>query len=181
MQLVLVLMSTYHQSVYNSLSEHAQRIAFNKPKSKTTTEDDGITGYYLCHSIYSHSIYSILVNVIRKEDTRFITLQCCVYVLKYLLSNHIYEDFFPFEFFQELVNMYYQLVSIMDRMKEREAKVLESLHVFKQLVPSPDAVTYSILSISQQIQTIVGQAFMSTFDYKGILESVFDMENDCNK
>ena len=58
-------------------------------------------------------------------------------------------------------------------MKEREKTVLNALNVFKQLVPSPDVVTYSILSISQQIQTIVGQAFMSNFDYKGILESVF--------
>ena len=97
-------MSAYHQSVYNSLSEHAQRLAFNKPK-EDSNEDDGISGYSLCHSIYAHSVYSILVNVIRKEDTRFITMQCCLYILKYLLLNHIYDDEFPFEFFQELVNM----------------------------------------------------------------------------
>lgn len=50
--------------------------------------------------------------------------------------------------------------------------MLYSLQVFKQLVPSPDVVTYSFLSITQQIQTILGPAFMSNFDYKGILESV---------
>ena len=57
-------------------------------------------------------------------------------------------------------------------LKERAADVLYSLQVFKQLVPSPDVVTYSFLSITQQIQTILGPAFMSNFDYKGILESV---------
>ena len=99
LQLVLVLMSVYHQSVYNNITEHAQRTALGIPPSES------VSGYYLCHGSYAQSVFALLTDIIRRKDTRFITVQCCVYILKYLLSNHIYGDTLPFSVFYDLAEV----------------------------------------------------------------------------
>lgn len=57
-------------------------------------------------------------------------------------------------------------------LKERAGMTLQALEAFKALAPSAENVTYSFLSLFQQIQSIIGPAFMANFDYKSIQESV---------
>lgn len=57
-------------------------------------------------------------------------------------------------------------------LKERAGMTLQALEAFKALTPSAENVTYSFLSLFQQIQSIIGPAFMANFDYKSIQESV---------
>ena len=56
----------------------------------------------------------------------------------------------------------------------RAAIVSASLQQLKPLLPSSDDLIYAFLSVYHQVESITGTggAFMSTFDYKGILESV---------
>ena len=56
----------------------------------------------------------------------------------------------------------------------RAAIVSTSLQQLKPLLPSSDDLIYAFLSVHHQVESITGTggAFMSTFDYKGILESV---------
>ena len=94
-------MSVYHQSVYNNITEHAQKMAYgNMPNPPA------ISGYYLCHPSYAQDVFSLLTEVLRKKDARFITVQCCIYILKYILTNHIYGDTLPFTAFQNLTEAY---------------------------------------------------------------------------
>lgn len=107
-------MSVYHQSVYNGLTEHGQQSAFGVLSRSADSEcvekeGPGVSGYYLCNRVYASSVFSLLCGVIRRRDSRFVTIQCCVYILKYLLTNHIYGDYLPFEFFQELAETYWCL------------------------------------------------------------------------
>lgn len=57
-------------------------------------------------------------------------------------------------------------------MKERATRLSQVVEIVNRLDTSTDSLTYSFLTIYQQIQSIVGPAFMNQFDYKGILESV---------
>ena len=61
-----------------------------------------------------------------------------------------------------------------DRLKVRAAIVSASLQQLKPLLPSSDDLIYAVLSVHHQVESITGTggAFMPTFDYKGILESV---------
>ena len=56
----------------------------------------------------------------------------------------------------------------------RAVIVSTSLQQLKPLLPSSDDLIYAFLSVHHQVESITGtgSAFMSTFDYKGILESV---------
>lgn len=60
------------------------------------------------------------------------------------------------------------------RLKVRAAIVSASLQQLKPLLPSSDDLIYAFLSVHHQVESITGTggAFMPTFDYKGILESV---------
>ena len=62
----------------------------------------------------------------------------------------------------------------MRRLKVLAANVSASLQQLKPLLPSSDDLIYAFLSVYHQVESITGTggAFMSTFDYKGILESV---------
>lgn len=66
--------------------------------------------------------------------------------------------------------MFYE--SVIHSLKERAGMTLQALEAFKALAPSAETVTYSFLSLFQQIQSIIGPAFMANFDYKSIQESV---------
>ena len=57
-------------------------------------------------------------------------------------------------------------------MNQRATRLSQVVEVVNALDTAADSLTYSFLTIYQQIQSIVGTAFMSQFDYKGILESV---------
>ena len=57
-------------------------------------------------------------------------------------------------------------------MKERATRLSQVVEIVNRLDTSTDSLTYSFLTIYQQVQSIVGTAFMNQFDYKGILESV---------
>ena len=61
---------------------------------------------------------------------------------------------------------------ILNRLKERATRLSQVVEIVNRLDTSTDSLTYSFLTIYQQIQSIVGPAFMNQFDYKGILESV---------
>ena len=58
------------------------------------------------------------------------------------------------------------------RLKERAIKLSQVVEIVNRLDTSTDSLTYSFFTIYQQVQSIVGTAFMNQFDYKGILESV---------
>ena len=192
MQGVLVLMSAFHQSVYNGLTEPAQREAWkiqtahseqtaaedsqepadssnsieasngtkpnksnsiepsngtkpdpsnsiepsngNKPDPSNSIEASNGTkpdpssnpvdsftsdseelreidspsfhGYYLCNACYAPLVFSSLGRVLHGETLRLVTAQCCVYVLRFLLSNHIYGDLLPSSLVQDLASLF---------------------------------------------------------------------------
>ena len=105
-------MSIYHQSVYNNITEYAQASIAGYPAIHSTDDECiekgpiSYSGYYLCNSIYASSVYSCICSVLRQENTRFITIQCCLYILRYILTNHIYGDYLPYEILQQCSLMY---------------------------------------------------------------------------
>ena len=100
LQVLLVLMSIYHQSVYNGLTLTAQQAVFTDPQ-----QQQGLQGYFLCNKVYARSVVHALCEVLKQETLRPVTAQCAVYVMKYLLTNHIYDDVLPAEVMDEFATM----------------------------------------------------------------------------
>ena len=100
LQVLLVLMSIYHQSVYNGLTLTAQQAVFTDPQ-----QQQGLQGYFLCNKVYARSVVHVLCEVLKQETLRPVTAQCAVYVMKYLLANHIYDDVLPAEVLDEFATM----------------------------------------------------------------------------
>ena len=100
LQVLLVLMSIYHQSVYNGLTLTAQQAVFTDPQ-----QQQGLQGYFLCNKVYARSVVHALCEVLKQEMLRPVTAQCAVYVMKYLLANHIYDDVLPAEVLDEFATM----------------------------------------------------------------------------
>lgn len=100
LQVLLVLMSIYHQSVYNGLTLTAQQAVFTDPQ-----QQQGLQGYFLCNKMYARSVVHALCEVLKQETLRPVTAQCAVYVMKYLLANHIYDDVLPAEVLDEFATM----------------------------------------------------------------------------
>lgn len=100
LQVLLVLMSIYHQSVYNGLTLTAQQAVFTDPQ-----QQQGLQGYFLCNKVYARSVVHVLCEVLKQEMLRPVTAQCAVYVMKYLLTNHIYDDVLPAEVMDEFATM----------------------------------------------------------------------------
>lgn len=97
LQVLLALMSTYHQSVYNGLTLTAQQAAFATPPS-------GLQGYFLCNDAYGAVATHALCSVLKAATLRPVTAQCAVYIMKYLLSNHVYGDVFPAQVLEDLAD-----------------------------------------------------------------------------
>ena len=183
MQGVLVLMSAFHQSVYNGLTAAAQREAWkiqaahaqqtaalsaassvalsaageeeeaekseeaseqskqtesldrnkpdssipinssngNKPDSSIPIDSSpssldseelreidspSFHGYYLCNAAYAPLIFRSLARVLHGEKLRLVTAQCCVYILRFLLTNHVYADLLPCSLVQDLASLF---------------------------------------------------------------------------
>ena len=100
LQVLLVLMSIYHQSVYNGLTLTAQQAVFTDPQ-----QQQGLQGYFLCNKVYARSVVHALCEMLKQETLRPVTAQCAVYVMKYLLANHIYDDVLPAEVLDEFATM----------------------------------------------------------------------------
>ena len=100
LQVLLVLMSIYHQSVYNGLTLTAQQAVFTDPQ-----QQQGLQGYFLCNKVYARSVVHALCEVLKQDTLRPVTAQCAVYVMKYLLANHIYDDVLPTEVLDEFATM----------------------------------------------------------------------------
>ena len=100
LQVLLVLMSIYHQSVYNGLTLTAQQAVFTDPQ-----QQQGLQGYFLCNKVYARSVVHALCEVLKQDTLRPVTAQCAVYVMKYLLANHIYDDVLPAEVMDEFATM----------------------------------------------------------------------------
>lgn len=100
LQVLLVLMSIYHQSVYNGLTLTAQQAVFTDPQ-----QQQGLQGYFLCNKVYARSVVHALCEVLKQETLRPVTAQYAVYVMKYLLANHIYDDVLPAEVLDEFATM----------------------------------------------------------------------------
>ena len=100
LQVLLVLMSIYHQSVYNGLTLTAQQAVFTDPQ-----QQQGLQGYFLCNKVYARSVVHALCEMLKQETLRPVTAQCAVYVMKYLLANHIYDDVLPTEVLDEFATM----------------------------------------------------------------------------
>lgn len=100
LQVLLVLMSIYHQSVYNGLTLTAQQAVFTDPQ-----QQQGLQGYFLCNKVYARNVVHALCEVLKQETLRPVTAQCAVYVMKYLLANHIYDDVLPAEVLDEFATM----------------------------------------------------------------------------
>ncbi|KAK8820245.1 hypothetical protein WA577_006311 [Blastocystis sp. JDR] len=156
LQALLALMSTYHQSVYNGLTLTAQQAAFAEPPP-------GLQGYFLCNDAYGAVATHALCSVLKATTLRPVTAQCAVYVMKYLLANHVYGDVFPAQVLEDLA----------DTLKVRAGIVATALAQLRPLLQSPDDVIYAFLTVQKQVESVTGTgaAFMPAFDYKGILES----------
>ena len=115
LQVLLVLMSIYHQSVYNGLTLTAQQAVFTDPQ-----QQQGLQGYFLCNKVYARSVVHALCEVLKQETLRPVTAQCAVYVMKYLLANHIYDDVLPAEVLDEFATMWALSRRVRRRQTERE-------------------------------------------------------------
>ena len=100
LQVLLVLMSIYHQSAYNGLTLTAQQAVFTDPQ-----QQQGLQGYFLCNKMYARIVVHALCEVLKQETLRPVSAQCAVYVMKYLLANHIYDDVLPAEVLDEFATM----------------------------------------------------------------------------
>lgn len=97
LQVLLALMSAYHQSVYNGLTLTAQQAAFATPPPD-------LQGYFLCNDAYGAVATHALCSVLKATTLRPVTAQCTVYVMKYLLANHVYGDVFPAQVLEDLAD-----------------------------------------------------------------------------
>lgn len=59
-------------------------------------------------------------------------------------------------------------------LKVRAGIVATALAQLRPLLQSPDDMIYTFLTVQKQVESVTGTgaAFMTSFDYKGILESV---------
>ena len=167
LQALLALMSTYHQSVYNGLTLTAQQTAFAEPPP-------GLQGYFLCNDAYGAVATHALCSVLKATTLRPVTAQCAVYVMKYLLANHVYGDVFPAQVLEDLADTSLRWRGVTPSLKVRAGIVATALAQLRPLLQSPDDVIYAFLTVQKQVESVTGTgaAFMPAFDYKGILESV---------
>lgn len=167
LQALLALMSTYHQSVYNGLTLSAQQAAFAEPPP-------GLQGYFLCNDAYGAVATHALCSVLKATTLRPVTAQCAVYVMKYLLANHVYGDVFPAQVLEDLADTSLRRRGVTPSLKVRAGIVATALAQLRPLLQSPDDVIYAFLTVQKQVESVTGTgaAFMPAFDYKGILESV---------
>ena len=167
LQALLALMSTYHQSVYNGLTLTAQQAAFAEPPP-------GLQGYFLCNDAYGAVATHALCSVLKARTLRPVTAQCAVYVMKYLLANHVYGDVFPAQVLEDLADTSLRWRGVTSSLKVRAGIVATALAQLRPLLQSPDDVIYAFLTVQKQVESVTGTgaAFMPAFDYKGILESV---------
>ena len=63
-------------------------------------------GYYLCNAAYAPLIFRSLARVLHGEHLRLVTAQCCVYILRFLLTNHVYADLLPCSLVQDLASLF---------------------------------------------------------------------------
>ena len=128
-------MSAFHQSVYNGLTASAQREALHIQSNNHTTteskqeteakqeaklaedelyelESPPVRGYYLCNPVYAPLVYASLCRVLHGPQLRLVTAQSCVYVLRYILSNHIYGEMLPCSVIEELATLFPFLFSL---------------------------------------------------------------------
>ena len=63
-------------------------------------------GYYLCNAAYAPLIFRSLARVLHGEKLRLVTAQCCVYILRFLLTNHVYADLLPCSLVQDLASLF---------------------------------------------------------------------------
>ena len=99
LQLVLILLSSFHQSVYSGITAYAQNQVL---QNKT---DASVSGYFLCNQQYAIPVLQALCEVLRGPHLRPVTTQCSLYVMRYLLTNHVYGDTLPFSIFQDLAGV----------------------------------------------------------------------------
>ena len=99
LQLVLILLSSFHQSVYSGITAYAQNQVL---QNKT---DASVSGYFLCNQQYAIPVLQALCEVLRGPHLRPVTTQCSLYVMRYLLTNHVYGDTLPFSVFQDLAGV----------------------------------------------------------------------------
>lgn len=117
LQVVLALMSAFHQSVYNGLTALAQRevlqvqAAHNSDDELHEIDSPSVSGYFLCNESYAPLVYSALCKVLQGEQLRVVTAQTCVYVLRYILTNRIYGETLPYSFIEEFAVMFRFILS----------------------------------------------------------------------
>ena len=63
-------------------------------------------GYYLCNAAYAPLVFRSLARVLHGEKLRLVTAQCCVYILRFLLTNHVYGDLLPCSLVQDLASLF---------------------------------------------------------------------------
>lgn len=67
--------------------------------------DAKISGYFLCNQQYALPVLQALCEVLRGPHLRPVTTQCSLYVMRYLLTNHVYGDMLPLSVFQDLADV----------------------------------------------------------------------------
>lgn len=75
-------------------------------------ESPPVRGYYLCNPVYAPLVYASLCRVLHGPQLRLVTAQSCVYVLRYILSNHIYGEMLPCSVIEELATLFPFLFSL---------------------------------------------------------------------
>ena len=115
-----------------------------------------------------------LCSVLKATTLRPVTAQCAVYVMKYLLGNHVYGDVFPAQVLEDLADTSLRWRGVTPSLKVRAGIVATALAQLRPLLQSSDDVIYAFLTVQKQVESVTGTgaAFMPAFDYKGILESV---------
>ena len=69
-------------------------------------DSPSFAGFYLCNAAYAPLVFRSLARVLHGEQLRLVTAQCCVYVLRFLLTNHVYGDLLPCSLVQDLASLF---------------------------------------------------------------------------
>lgn len=74
--------------------------------SPAAAEAVPVHGYFLCNECYAAPVFSALCGALHGDRLRLVTAQCCVYLLRFLLTNRVFGAQLPSAVVQDLASLF---------------------------------------------------------------------------
>lgn len=74
--------------------------------SPAAVEAVPVHGYFLCNECYAAPVFSALCGALHGDRLRLVTAQCCVYLLRFLLTNRVFGAQLPSAVVQDLASLF---------------------------------------------------------------------------